>query len=263
MTPNASADHTVLVADDDPDILNIVSNILEVGGYLVMRARDGLEASRIFANTLPDVAILDLSMPGMGGQELCRLLRAMPGGELVPVMILTARDGVEDKVSALGDGADDYVTKPFNPSELLARVRALLRIRLLNLSLTEKNAELLRVQKKLVEQERALAVNQLVGAVAHNMGQPLSAIMLNLHLLKQLFPSDEKYSKSLAAIHCDAKRLVELLEEMKQVDALSTSEYFGSTAILSLGTGETPSLREDPQAGQEPLTLSPDNRKPK
>jgi len=263
MIANRSSDHTVLVADDDPDILNIVSNILEVDGYLVMRARDGLEASRIFANTLPDVAMLDLSMPGMGGQELCRLLRAMPGGELVPVMILTARDGIEDKVSALGDGADDYVTKPFNPSELLARVRALLRIRLLNLSLTEKNVELLRVQKKLVEQERIAAVNQLAGAVAHNMGQPLSAIMLNLHLLKQLSSSDEKYTKALAAIHCDAKRLVELLEEMKRGDALSTSEYFGSTAILSLGTGETASLQENTAAGQVPFAPSPPDSKGK
>lgn len=239
MTTDQVLGRTVLVADDDPDILNIVSSILEVSGYVVVRAKDGLEGAQIISHALPDLAILDLSMPGMGGQELCRLLRSMPEGQLVPVMILTARDGVEDKVSALQDGADEYVTKPFNPSELLARVRALLRIRLLNLSLFEKNSELRAMQKKLVERERALAVNQLVGAVAHNMGQPLSAIMLNLHLLQQLSPADERYQKAFAAVHSDARRLVELLEQMKKVDAESTAEYFGDTAILALGQGAT------------------------
>ncbi|NDC39162.1 MAG: hypothetical protein EBZ48_14135, partial [Proteobacteria bacterium] len=96
------------------------------------------------------------------------------------------------------------------------------------------NEELQVMQGKLVERERAAAVNQLVGAVAHTMGQPLSAIMLNLHLIKQLTPADERYRKALGAIQSDAKRLVELLEQIKRIDSLSVAEYFGGTAILDL-----------------------------
>jgi CheY-like chemotaxis protein len=225
---------TLLVADDDPDILTIVSSVLEVNGYLVLRARDGNEAQRILTEALPDLAIFDLSMPGKSGLELCKSLRSQPGGELVPVMILTARDGIEDKVVAFGEGADEYVTKPFNSTELLARVRALLRIRLLSLSLCERNEELKEMQTRLVERERLLAVSQLAGAAAHNMGQPLSAILLNLHLMKQLPSDDERYQKALAAIGFDARRMVELLEQMKKADPQSVSEYFGSTAILQL-----------------------------
>src|SRR4051794_39812262 len=114
MTTDDPDPRTILVADDDPDILNIVSSILEISGYSVLRARDGLEARGIITNTLPDIAILDLTMPGCSGQDLCRELKSTPGGELIPVMILTARDGLHDKVNSLEGGADDYVTKPFN-----------------------------------------------------------------------------------------------------------------------------------------------------
>ena len=238
MTTDPLEGRTVLVADDDPDILNMVSGVLEVSGYTVLRAKDGYEAKAVMSNAILDLAVFDLTMPGHGGNELCKMLKALPGGTLIPVMILTARDGIQDKVTSLEGGADDYVTKPFNHTELLARVKALLRIRMLNVSLSEKNDELRATQEKLIEQERALAVNQLAGAAAHNMGQPLSAIMLNLHLISQLSPNDDRYQKAISAIKFDARRMVDLLEQIKKADPRQTADYYGETAILELPEAE-------------------------
>lgn len=148
--------------------------------------------------------------------------------------MLTARDSLKDKVSALEGGADDYVTKPFEYRELQARVRAQLRVRQLNLVLQRKNEELQIMQNKIVEQERQLAIGQLAGTAAHELGQPLSAILLNCHLLGKLSSSDEKFLKALENIKSDVKKMSLLIEQLKGADATSTSSYHKGTDILSL-----------------------------
>ena len=114
----------ILVADDDPDLLDLVAYALGQAGYLVVKATDGTSAIGRFAAESPDVAILDINMPGASGFEVCSAIRSR---STVPVMMLTARGEEADLVRALDLGADDYLTKPFSPRTLLARVRALLR----------------------------------------------------------------------------------------------------------------------------------------
>ncbi len=115
---------TILVADDDPHIVELVSLYLRRAGYAVAQAADGETALRLAATIDPALAILDVMMPGQDGLQVCRTLRAR--GNL-PIVLLTARSSDIDKVSGLRLGADDYVTKPFNPEELMARVEAVLR----------------------------------------------------------------------------------------------------------------------------------------
>ncbi|OPZ85322.1 MAG: Transcriptional regulatory protein YycF [bacterium ADurb.Bin429] len=115
---------TILIADDEQGILDVLQYNLEKGGYEVVCACDGLEAMRLAHTHTPDLAVLDITMPGMDGLELCGRLRL----ELnMPVILLTARDSEIDKIVGLEIGADDYVTKPFSPREVLARVKAVLR----------------------------------------------------------------------------------------------------------------------------------------
>jgi hypothetical protein len=173
-------------------------------------------------------------MPALNGIEVCHRLRTIPGGEFVPVLMLTARDTVQDKVSALEEGIDDYLTKPFNYQELRARVTALLRVRDLNMSLVAKNEELRRMQELLVETERQLAVGQLAGTAAHQLGQPLSAIMLNCFLLEQLPKENPKFIGALASIKSDSRRMAELIDGLRKVKASEREEYFGTTEILKL-----------------------------
>ncbi|MFS8096200.1 response regulator transcription factor [Lentzea alba] len=113
----------LLVVDDDPDVRDSLRRSLEFEGYQVTTAADGAEALRLLAGV--DLAILDLMMPNVDGSEACRRLRA--AGERFPVLMLTARDALGDKVTGLDAGADDYLVKPFALEELLARVRALLK----------------------------------------------------------------------------------------------------------------------------------------
>jgi DNA-binding response OmpR family regulator len=121
---NASKRTAVLVADDDPRLLKLVQVNLEKDGYRVLTARDGPHALRMAEGEELDLLLLDIMMPGMDGRDVCRRVREF---STVPIIMLTARDAEEDKVSGLDAGADDYLTKPFGAPELMARVRAALR----------------------------------------------------------------------------------------------------------------------------------------
>jgi two-component system alkaline phosphatase synthesis response regulator PhoP len=116
--------HTVLVVDDEKHIVQLVKLYLSNEGYHVEVAYDGQEALEKARSLRPDLIVLDLMLPGTGGLEVCRQLRQESD---VPIIMLTARDEPEDRVAGLELGADDYVTKPFNPRELAARVKAVLR----------------------------------------------------------------------------------------------------------------------------------------
>ncbi|MGH2488176.1 MAG: response regulator transcription factor [Candidatus Limnocylindria bacterium] len=114
----------VLVVDDEPRIVQLVRDYLERAGFAVSTAGAGAEALRRARQDRPDLIVLDLGLPGLDGLEVTRQLRRDSG---VPIIMLTARDDETDKVVGLELGADDYVTKPFSPRELTARVRAVLR----------------------------------------------------------------------------------------------------------------------------------------
>ena len=117
---------TVLIVDDDPSILASLRQALAYEGYRVTVAEDGRAALRVAREQPPDIVVLDVMMPGLDGIEVCRRLRE---GSDIPVLMLPARDGVSDRVNGLDSGADDYLVKPFERQELLARMRALLRRR--------------------------------------------------------------------------------------------------------------------------------------
>ena len=117
--------YRVLIADDDQAVRDSLERTLRFEGYAVEIAGDGVDALARAGDTPPDLFVLDVTMPVMGGLEACRQLRA--AGNRTPVLMLTARDGISDRVAGLDAGADDYLVKPFALQELLARVRALLR----------------------------------------------------------------------------------------------------------------------------------------
>jgi DNA-binding response OmpR family regulator len=115
---------TILVVDDEKQIVEVLSAYLEREGYRVITAYDGRSALDIALRKKPDLILLDLMLPEVNGFEVCRILRT---SSPIPVIMLTARDEETDKVLCLEVGADDYITKPFSPREVLARVRAVLR----------------------------------------------------------------------------------------------------------------------------------------
>ena len=114
----------ILVVDDEPQIRRVLRSTLTTQGYVITEAKTGEEALEALRKERPDLVLLDMNMPGMGGIETCREIR---GASDAPIIMLTVRNAERDKVAALDAGADDYVVKPFGIEELLARIRAALR----------------------------------------------------------------------------------------------------------------------------------------
>ncbi|HEX5166303.1 MAG TPA: response regulator transcription factor [Thermomicrobiales bacterium] len=125
MTGTLSRPARILVVEDERSILSAIRRGMAFEGYAVEVAETGNQALDIVRDRLPDLIVLDIMLPGIDGLEVCRRIRA--AGEDVPILMLTARDEVQDRVAGLDAGADDYLIKPFAFEELLARVRALLR----------------------------------------------------------------------------------------------------------------------------------------
>ncbi len=117
----------ILVVDDEPDLVELVSYNLKKEGFKVSSASNGEDALEKVRKDGYDIIILDLMLPGIQGVELCRMIRSNPKTETIPIIMLTAKGEVADKIRGLETGADDYMTKPFSPKELVARVNTVLR----------------------------------------------------------------------------------------------------------------------------------------
>jgi two-component system response regulator MprA len=115
----------ILVVDDDRAVRDALRRALTLGGYEVQPAEDGEQAMEMIVQSVPDAVVLDVGLPGVNGLEVCRRVRRL--GNRVPILMLTARDAIADRIDGLDAGADDYMVKPFDVGELKARLRALLR----------------------------------------------------------------------------------------------------------------------------------------
>ena len=117
----------ILVAEDDADIADLIAHYVRKSGWEPVVVASGDAALNAAQREAPDVAVLDIMLPGLSGLEVCRALRANPSTALLPVIMVTARAEESDRIVGLDLGADDYISKPFSPNELVARIRALLR----------------------------------------------------------------------------------------------------------------------------------------
>ncbi len=142
-----TADVTVLIADDSLVIRAVVRAHLEEKGYAVVEAEDGIAAVERCAATRPDVVLLDIEMPGLDGYEVLARLKGAPELQDIPVVFLTSRSGMDDVVAALEAGAHDYLRKPFEPQELVARVAAAAQVKKLQDQLRQRNDELDRMTR--------------------------------------------------------------------------------------------------------------------
>jgi len=174
---------SVLVVEDEPSIQELISVTLARNGHLVKRAGNAEEAYRAVAEAVPDVILLDWMLPDSPGPAVTRRIRGDPRTREVPIIMLTARAGEDDKVAGLESGADDYITKPFSPRELEARIQAVLRRRAPQLS------------KEAVEVE-GLVVNPATRTVAGN-GKALKMSPTEFELLLFFMThTDRVYSRS-------------------------------------------------------------------
>lgn len=163
------ATQTILVVDDDLDTLKLVGTTLEKQGFTIIVAKDGLEALEKTAEHKPDLLLLDIMMPKMDGYEVTRRLRADPQTAGIPIILFTAKAQVDDKVTGLEAGADDYLTKPTHPAELVARVRTILKRPAASPSATQPT-----------QAGPSLGARRVVGVIAAKGGQGASTLSTNL-----------------------------------------------------------------------------------
>ena len=138
----ASETGSVLVVDDDQRNVRLMESILRSSGYQVLKAYNGEDALQVVENDSPDLLLLDVMMPKMSGFELCQRLKGRYQTRLLPIIMVTALNALEDKVQALEYGADDFLSKPINKVELLAKVRSVLRVKGLQDELERKKSEI-------------------------------------------------------------------------------------------------------------------------
>ncbi len=189
----------ILIVDDTPANLKLLSEILTRHSYQVRPASSGLLALRSVAVEKPDLILLDIKMPNMDGYEVCKQLKSDKSSALIPIIFISALDDVNDKIKGFNAGGVDYITKPFQTEEILARVKTHLALanlqemqKIRSIQLEQKNtalenayAELKKVQMQFIQQEKLAAIGQLAAGVAHEINNPLGFVNSNFTSLSQ------------------------------------------------------------------------------
>ena len=171
-----------MVVDDDQRNVRLMESILKSNGYRVVKAYDGDEALHLVNTEPPDLILLDVMMPKVSGLELCRTLRDCYATRLLPVIMITALNSLEDKVRALEIGADDFLSKPINKTELLAKVRSILRVKALQDEIERQKILLEDTNSRLLSMQRFK--ESMTQMVVHDLKNPLAGIMGNIQLMQ-------------------------------------------------------------------------------
>jgi len=201
----------ILVVDDNADNVELLAKRLKALGYRTAEAYDGEQALLRVAEEEPDLVILDVMMPKLDGFEVCQRLKSDERTRSIPVIMLTAKREVPDKIRGLDTGADDYVTKPFNPQELMARVRSLLNLRTLH--------------EKRVTEEKLGALGQMAEGVAHEVRNPMVTIGGFARRIRDRLPESDPLREYAEHIIKEVERLETMVEEIVRFKALMISPY--------------------------------------
>ena len=174
----------LLLVDDDPDVGKMLGNFLREANYQMYTATSAIDGLRILFNERPNLILLDVMMPGMDGYEVCRRLKADGRWRHIPVVMLTAKDTVRDMVLGLEIGADDYITKPFNTEELIARIKVLLRIQRMSQEVLRRNRELQALNAVAVAVSRSLSTEEILDGALTRTLESLGLALGMAHLVE-------------------------------------------------------------------------------
>jgi len=197
----------ILVVDDQPINIKLLQRKLERQGMEVFVAYDGREALDVVEQTKPDLMLLDIMMPEMDGIETCQRLKANPRTEMIPIIFITAKASKEGKLEGLEAGAVDYITKPIDLDETLARVRTQLRLQ----EMFRENIEL---QERLGEARRSAAVGAITQGIAHNLNNLLGVVVGYLDLIKNGYDSPDKVKRSVDLMDNAINRMVNVIRQL-------------------------------------------------
>jgi len=212
----------ILIVDDDPNVALLVKMTLSKhDGYSLEIAVNGDKALERIREAPPDLVLLDLMMPGIDGIEVCRRIKSDEKTKFIPVLMLTAKREASDMILGMEVGANDYITKPFNPEELVARVRVHLRIKAL-----EKEAA------ARVELETALGMSV---TLQHKINNPLTGVVGNIELLKDWEKlSKEDIDEAIESAYVCALRIKNIIKQMGKLNRVISTPYIGDQKMIDI-----------------------------
>lgn len=198
---------SILVVDDQPINVQLLKRKLEREGIRVVAAYHGLEALEIVKKDKPDLILLDVMMPDMDGIEVCQRLQASDETRGIPVIFITARTGKESKLEGLGVGAVDYITKPIDLDETLARVQTQLRF-------VSINRQMVDLQRRLEESRKAATIGAVTQGIAHNLNNLLGVVIGYLDLVKAYYDKPEQVKKNAQHVEEAVQRIVSIIKQL-------------------------------------------------
>jgi DNA-binding response OmpR family regulator len=214
----------ILVVDDQPDNVFILQDRLENEGYEVITAYDGPSGIEKTLTESPDLVLLDVMMPGMSGFEACKKITENEESKDIPVILVTALTSVEDIKEGLNAGAFDYIKKPFNKTELIARIKSALRFRETNLIYLE------------IEKIKTYAAT--IVTANHEIKQPLTLINLSVSAIKRELTKDdlnrEAILKRVDIIDNAAKSIITILEKLSSIKKPKFTDYVNNTKMIDI-----------------------------
>ncbi|HUJ42249.1 MAG TPA: response regulator [Opitutaceae bacterium] len=200
----------ILVVDDQPINVQLLKRKLEREGMAVVAAYSGQEALDLVKQERPELILLDVMMPEMDGIEVCRRLQANEETRSIPVIFVTARTSKEGKIEGLGVGAVDYITKPIDLDETLARVQTQLRFLAIN-------REIIDLQRRLTESRRAATIGAVTQGIAHNLNNLLGVVIGYLDLIKTYHDKPELVKKNVASVQEAVQRIVSIIRQLSSL----------------------------------------------
>jgi two-component system sensor histidine kinase/response regulator len=198
---------SILVVDDQPINVQLLKRKLEREGIRVTAAYNGLEALDLTKKVMPDLILLDVMMPDMDGIEVCQRLQADESTRGIPVIFITARTTKESKLEGLGVGAVDYITKPIDLDETLARVQTQLRFVAINRQLVD-------LTRRLEESRRAATIGAVTQGIAHNLNNLLGVVIGYLDLVKAYYDKPEQVKKNAQHVEDAVQRIVTIIKQL-------------------------------------------------
>lgn len=218
---NKAENPLILIVDDVPENIQVLGSILREKDYEIAVATSGRQALEVVATRLPDLILLDVMMPEMDGFQVCKELKTSAETRNLPVIFLTARTETEYIVKGFELGAVDYVTKPFNKAELLARVNT--------------NLELKKAQKEIIKFEQKNAVLAMAVTTSHEINQPLTTVQGNFELFfNTLDKTDltEKQQKYLTKMKTSIEKVRTIIKKFTDSSSIHFEEYIGEKKMV-------------------------------
>jgi two-component system, sensor histidine kinase and response regulator len=201
---------SILVVDDQPINVQLLKRKLEREGIRVFTATNGAEALAATAKEKPDLILLDVMMPDMDGIEVCQRLQAQEDTRSIPIIFITARTNKESKLEGLGVGAVDYITKPIDLDETMARVQTQLRF-------VAVNRQVLDLQRRLEEARKAATIGAVTQGIAHNLNNLLGVVIGYLDLVKAYYDKPDQVRKNAQHVEEAVQRIVTIIKQLSSL----------------------------------------------